>query len=162
MRIFTDASTSGKISGVAFVITDNQHNVLVKKAKPLIETDNNLAELAAILFSLEEIGDVKEQIIILSDSQYALNCIRNNICRKFERPVMDLIQHHLSTKHWQAMWIKGHKNDGTMLSAFNREADHMANNVRKAYILKRRREKHRKARLVHGKPVQLQEEQRND
>ena len=46
--------------------------------------------------------------------------------------MMDLIQYHLSNRKWACFWIKGHNNDGTMLSAFNREADHMANNARKA------------------------------
>lgn len=144
MRIFTDASTSGKISGIAFVVTDSKHNVLVKKSKPLIESDNNVAELAAILFALEEVSESKEHVTIITDSQYAIGCIKNNRCRKFERPMMDLIQYHLTNKHWTCFWIKGHKDDGTMLSAFNREADHMANNARKAYIITKRKEKHRR------------------
>ena len=44
MRIFTDASTSGQVSGIAFIVTDKHHNVLIKKSKPLIESDNNFAE----------------------------------------------------------------------------------------------------------------------
>lgn len=144
MRIFTDASTSGKISGIAFVVTDNKYNVLVKKSKPLIESDNNVAELAAILFALEEVSESKEHITIITDSQYAIRCIRGNYCRKFERPMMDLIQYHLSNKKWACFWIKGHNNDGTMLSAFNREADHMANDARKAFVITKRKEKHRR------------------
>jgi len=144
MRIFTDASTSGKISGIAFVITDKQHNVLVKKSKPLIESDNNAAELMAILFALEEASNYDGHITILSDSQYALNCIKTNHCRKFERSTMDLIQYHLSNRRWACLWIKGHKDDGTMLSFFNRQADHMASNIRKAYVIAKRREKHMK------------------
>ena len=144
MRIFTDASTSGKISGIAFVVTDSKHNVLIKKSKPLIESDNNVAELAAILFALEEVSESREHVTIITDSQYAIKCIRGNRCRKFERPMMDLIQYHLSNKKWACFWIKGHNNDGTMLSAFNREADHMANNARKAFVITKRKEKRRR------------------
>jgi len=142
MRIFTDASTSGKISGIAFVITDNYHNIIAKRAKPLIESDNNAAELTAILFALEEASNYDGHITILSDSQYALNCIKANHCRKFERPIMDLIQYYLANRRWAGLWIKGHKDNGTMLSFFNRQADHMASNIRKAYVVARRREKH--------------------
>lgn len=159
MRIFTDASTSGKISGIAFVITDNHHNIITKRAKPLIESDNNYAELAAILFALEEISDSHEHITILSDSQYALNCIKRNHCRKFERPTMDLIQYHLSKRRWACLWIKGHKNDGTMLSAFNRMADNMAGNTRKAYVIAKRREKHikhNKLRRINNRYIDTQ------
>lgn len=144
MRIFTDASTSGQVSGIAFIVTDKHHNVLIKKSKPLIESDNNFAELAAILFALEEVSESKEHVTIITDSQYAIGCIKHNRCRKFERPMMDLIQYHLANKRWACFWIKGHKDDGTMLTAFNREADHMANNARKAYIITKRKEKHRK------------------
>ena len=144
MRIFTDASTSGKMSGIAFVITDKHHNVLIKRAKPLIEADNNAAELMAILFALEEVSTSNEHVTILSDSQYALACIKTNHCRKFEKPTLDLIRYHLSNKKWACLWIKGHRDDGTMLSYFNREADHMANNARKAYVITKRREKHRR------------------
>ena len=148
MRIFTDASTSGRVSGIAFVITDNQHNIILKKEKPLLEVDNNFAELAAILFALEELPETHEQIIILSDSQYALSCIQQNHSRKFEKPTLDLIKYHLTGKQWTSMWIKGHKNDGTMLSTFNREADHMASHARKTYVLMRRKEKYRKQQLL--------------
>lgn len=160
MRIFTDASTSGRISGIAFVITDKQHNVLARRSKPLIESDNNYAELAAILFALEEVSDSKEHVTILSDSQYALNCIKRNHCRKFERPMMDLIQYHLSGRRWACLWIKGHRNDGTMLSAFNRMADNMAGNVRKAYIIAKRKEKHLKSHKLRKINNRYTDEQR--
>jgi len=142
MRIFTDASTSGKVSGIAFVVTDKHHNVLIKKSKPLIESDNNAAELAAILFALEEVSDSNEHITILSDSQYALGCIKRNHCRKFEKPIMDLIQYHLANRKWACLWIKGHHNDGTMLANFNQQADHLASNARKSFIITKRKEKH--------------------
>lgn len=158
MRIFTDASTSGKMSGIAFVITDKHHNVLIKKSKPLIESDNNAAELMAILYALEEVSNSNEHVTILSDSQYALACIKNNHCRKFERPTLDLIRFHLANKKWACLWIKGHRDDGTMLSYFNREADHMANNVRKAYVIAKRKEKH----LKHQRLKRINNRYQND
>lgn len=133
MRIFTDASGSG-VAGISFVLTDNKNNILLKKAKPVLNVDNNTAELMAILYALEEIQPTREPITVITDSTYVINCIRNNSCRDNERATLDLINYHLESKNCSTLWIKGHSDDGTMFSAFNRLVDNLSRNVRKDYI----------------------------
>ncbi|MBO7713068.1 MAG: reverse transcriptase-like protein [Methanobrevibacter sp.] len=144
MRVFTDASGSG-IAGISFVLTDNNNNIILKKAKPVLNVDNNTAELMAILYALEEIQPTREPITVITDSTYAINCIRNNSCRSNERATLDLINYHLETKNCSTLWIKGHSDDGTMFSAFNRLADNLSRKARKDYIDVR---KSMKVRLV--------------
>lgn len=143
MRIFTDASGSG-VAGISFVVADNQHNVLMTKSKPILSVDNNTAELEAILFALEEAPKTREQITIISDSTYAINCIRTNNCRDFERETLDLINYHLALRsNYSTLWIKGHKDDGTRFSALNRLADNLAKKSRKSYLATRKSMKRR-------------------
>jgi len=59
MRIYTDASTRGRISGIAFVATDAKDRELYKKGVVIEQRDNNTAELCAVLFALEDIKYLK-------------------------------------------------------------------------------------------------------
>lgn len=157
MRIFTDASTSGRVSGVAYVATDCRHNVLSTNSKAFIESDNNTAELMAVLFALEELSPITEHTTIITDSQYVIGVLKTDVCRKFEEPVWSRIKQILYTAPHSVLWIKGHKNDGTSLSAFNRQADRSAKNARKAFIIRRRREKVMKNKLLHREKGETRE-----
>jgi ribonuclease HI len=139
MRIFTDASGSGGVVGISYVITDIHHNILGMKAKTIFGVDNNTAELEAIRFALQNMPKRNEFITIVSDSIYALNCVEGNHCRDFEQDTLDEIQEMLTDKKWKPFWIKGHTHDGTALSEFNSLADSMAKRVREDYLDKRRK-----------------------
>lgn len=147
MRIFTDASVSGRVGGIACVITDSNDDIVLSRKKPILCNDSNFAELQAILFALEVMPDTREKITIVSDSQYALCCISYNRCRDFEEKTLSMINYHLSTKNWGVLWTKGHKNDGTSITLFNRLADNMARRARKDYI---KQKKARKIKKITG------------
>ena len=142
MRIFTDASGSGGVVGISYVITDIHHNILGMKAKTIFGVDNNTAELEAILFALQNMPERKEFITIVSDSIYALNCVEGNHCRDFERETLEKIQEKLAGKKWKPFWIKGHTHDGTVLSEFNSLADSMTRKEREKY------RKHKKEKRI--------------
>ena len=144
MKIFTDASVSGKVCGIACVITDSNDDIILSRKKPILCNDSNFAELQAILFALEVMPDTRERITIVSDSQYALCCIVYNRCRDFEAKTLSMINYHLSTKKWNAVWTKGHKNDGTSITLFNRLADNMARRARKDYMILKKARKIKK------------------
>ena len=147
MRIFTDASTENKYSGIAFVAIDAEHNIVLENSTVLTGIDNNTAELQAILFALRSIPNSDERVVILSDSLYATNCVKNNQCRYFEKDILEEIQKNLRNKHGRVMWIKGHTSDGTYISIFNKEADSLANKARRDYVESRKKGKKQLSKL---------------
>lgn len=133
MRIYTDASTRKNISGIAFVITNAKDEVLCRKGAVVEESDNNSAELRAILFALAYTKNTKEHTTIFTDSTYAINAIRNGYYRPNEKKIVEEIHKNMKERKCHLMWIKGHCQDGTVLSYYNKQADKCAKEVRKAY-----------------------------
>lgn len=133
MRIYTDASTRKNISGIAFVVTNAKDEVLCRKGVIVEESDNNSAELRAILFALAYTKSTKEHTTIFTDSTYAINAIRNGYYRPNEKKIVEEIHKNMKERKCHLMWIKGHCQDGTILSYYNKQADKCAKEVRKAY-----------------------------
>lgn len=141
MRIYTDASSRGNISGIAYVVTDARDRKVHDEGKIFPKGDNNTAELEAIrlalCFSQDKSGllklgiDPNERFIILTDSSYAINAIRLGICRETEKELVAEIQDRLSSQGAHLMWIKGHCQDGTILSYYNKCADKLSKKMRK-------------------------------
>lgn len=135
MRVYTDASTR-KISGLGYIATTSTNRELFKNGIVIDQLDNNTAELQAILFAIDDTQDLlqpNEKVTILTDSTYAINAIRNNIYRKDEEPLVRKIQNMMEYSEYKLFWIKGHCQDGTILSYFNKRADKMSKVVRKQY-----------------------------
>lgn len=134
MRIYTDASTRGGLSGIAFVVTDARDRELYKKGRVISQRDNNTAELSAVLFALEDIQylDVKH-VTILTDSWYVINAVRNGVRRENEKDLVKEIRRHMSEINSSLMWIKGHYRNGSVVSYFNKRADKMSKVVRRQY-----------------------------
>ena len=100
------------------------------------QPDNNTAELLAILYAIDDTQDLlqkNEKVTIMTDSTYAVNAIRNNIYRKEEEPIVKKIQSMMEYSEYNLFWIKGHCQDGTILSYFNKLADKTSKYVRKQY-----------------------------
>ena len=133
MKIYTDASTRKNNSGIAFVVTDARNREIFRDAAVVEESDNNTAELRAILFALVSVKDTKEHITLLTDSSYAIHAIRNGSYRPNEKIILDNISERLETLNCHVMWIKGHCQDGTVLSYYNKQADKSAKEIRKRY-----------------------------
>lgn len=136
MRIYTDASTRSNISGIAFVATTNKNEKLYKKGMVIEEADNNTAELSAILFGIRDIKKYlrkNEHLTILTDSSYTIQAINGGHTRIHEEKIIKAIQNEMNEIKAQLMWVKGHCQDGTILSYFNKQADKMSKTVRKEY-----------------------------
>lgn len=156
MRIYTDASSRGKLSGIAFIVTDAKDREIYKKGITIDEPDNNTAELCAILYALEDIQYLNvRHTTIFTDSWYAISAIRNGCARPKDNQYIKLIRHHMSKINSSLMWIKGHYRDGTALSYFNKRADKLSKVVRRKYEkeLKQQKKKlRREIQIPYSKP----------
>lgn len=136
MRIYTDASTRGNFSGLGYIAT-NSKNIEIHKAGIVIDQkDNNTAELQAILYAIDDTENLiqpNEKVTILTDSTYAIHAIREGTLRKEEEPLIHKIRDMMTARNYNLFWIKGHCQDGTILSFYNKRADKMSKVVRKQY-----------------------------
>lgn len=136
MRIYTDASTRSKISGLGYIATTSKHIEIQKDGIVIDQVDNNTAELQAIIYAIEETQSLlqeNEKVIIFTDSTYAIGAIRNNIYREGEEPLVKKIQNLIEYSDYKLFHVKGHCQDGTVLSHFNKKADKISKFVRKEY-----------------------------
>ena len=135
MRVYTDASTR-KISGLGYIATNSKNKEIYRNGIMIDQPDNNTAELLAILYAIDDTQDLlqkNEKVTIMTDSTYAVNAIRNSIYRKEEEPIVKKIQSMMEYSEYNLFWIKGHCQDGTILSYFNKLADKTSKYVRKQY-----------------------------
>lgn len=140
MRIYTDASSRGRISGLGMIITDSRDRELYKKGIVIEEPDNNTAELCAILYALREVQylDIKH-VTIFTDSWYAISAVRNNVKRKKDKYLVKEIRGYMNKINSSLMWVKGHYRSGTVLSYYNKRADKLSKVVRRKYEKQQRR-----------------------
>lgn len=142
MRIYTDASTRGRLSGIAFVVTDARDREIYKKGMVINQRDNNTAELCAVLFALEDVRFLEvKHVTIFTDSWYVINALRNGVRRETEKGIVDTIRQYMKEINSSLMWIKGHYRDGTVLSFYNKRADKMSKVVRRQYERQLQKEK---------------------
>ncbi len=136
MRVYTDASSRGNKSGIAYIATDRNHEVIQRSGVVIDGGDNNTAELQAILYAIDDTQPLlqkNESVIIFTDSTYAINAIRNNGYREQEEALVKKIQNMMSYAHYKVFWIKGHCQDGTVLSYYNKKVDKLAKGARVEY-----------------------------
>lgn len=140
MRIYTDASSRGTISGLGMIITDSRDRELYKKGIVIEEPDNNTAELCAILYALREVQylDIKH-VTIFTDSWYAISAVRNNVKRKKDKYLVKEIRGYMNKINSSLMWVKGLYRSGTVLSYYNKRADKLSKVVRRKYEKQQRR-----------------------
>lgn len=147
MRVYTDASTRGKISGLGYIATDRHHNRLQQGSISINQSDNNTAELLAIIYAIDDTQNLlqkNEKLLLFTDSTYAIGAIRDNIFRPEEEPIVRKIQNLMEYSDYKLFWIKGHCQDGTVLSYYNNRVDKLAKTARTDYekdLIKQR--KHR-------------------
>lgn len=147
MRIYTDASTKGKLSGIAYVATTSKNIELYKAGVTIDQPDNNTAELLAIFYAIDDTQSIlkeNEHTTILTDSKYAINAIRTGKCRENEKPLVHKIQDMITYGKYALMYVKGHCQDGTVLSYFNKRADKMSKVVRRLEEKRLEKEKKKK------------------
>lgn len=147
MRVYTDASTRGKMSGLGYIATDRHHNRLQQGSITINQSDNNTAELLAIIYAIDDTQNLlqkNEKLLLFTDSTYAIGAIRDNIFRPEEEPIVRKIQNLMEYSDYKLFWIKGHCQDGTVLSYYNKRVDKLAKTARTDYekdLIKQR--KHR-------------------
>ena len=158
MRVYTDASTR-KVSGLGYIATDRQHNPIQTGGTVIEQSDNNTAELQAIIYAIDETQPLiqkNEKITIFTDSTYAIGAIKNNIYRQEEEPLVKKIQNLMEYADYKIFWIKGHCQDGTVLSYYNKKVDKISKRVRVEYekeIIKKKRVKNL---LKQGKGIEYE------
>lgn len=133
MRVYTDASSRGIRSGIAYIATDKHHNVIQKSGVVIDQGDNNTAELQAIIYAIDDTQPLlqkNEAVMIFTDSTYAISAIRNNTYRDHEEALVKKIQNLMEYAQYKLFWIKGHCQDGTILSYYNKKVDKLAKGVR--------------------------------
>ena len=92
MRVYTDASTRGGISGLGYVATTARDKELYSHGIIIDQSDNNTAELLAIIYAIDDTQDLlqkNEKVTILTDSTYAIQAIRFNNYRKNEEAIIN-------------------------------------------------------------------------
>lgn len=132
MRIYTDGSTK-TISGIAFIVTNEKHKVLYRDMKATETNDNNIAELQAIDFALQSTQEMaSKSLTIFTDSAYAIKRIyQAKHLRPEEIDLVMRIRQQLAIRNGKMFWIKGHCQDGTVLSHFNHQVDALSKVARK-------------------------------
>lgn len=78
IHIYTDGASKGNPghAGIGIVMIYNHHRK--EFYKYLGMTTNNIAELTAIKYALDQINNKTIPTIVYSDSQYAIGCLQNS------------------------------------------------------------------------------------
>jgi len=158
MRIYTDASTRGGISGLGYVATNKRHGEIQKNGIVIDQIDNNTAELLAIIYAIDDTQELlqeNERVFIFTDSTYAIGAIRENRYRPGEEALVKKIQNFMEYSSYTLFHIKGHCQDGTVLSHFNKRADKISKKVRVDYEKELIKEKRNKKLLKQAKGREL-------
>lgn len=151
MRVYTDASTRGGISGLGYVATTARDKELYSHGIIIDQSDNNTAELLAIIYAIDDTQDLlqkNEKVTILTDSTYAIQAIRFNNYRKNEEAIVKKIQNLMEAYDYTLFHVKGHCQDGTVLSHFNKKADRISKNMRKEYENEKIRAKKERVQMI--------------
>ena len=151
MRVYTDASTRGGISGLGYVATTAQDKDLYNQGIIIDQSDNPTAELLAIISAINDtlyLFHKNEKVTILTDSTYAIQAIRFNNYRKNEEAIVKKIQNLMEAYDYTLFHVKGHCQDGTVLSHFNKKADRISKNMRKEYENEKIRAKKERVQMI--------------
>lgn len=128
--IYTDGAYSMlKNEGAfAYVILDSNGIVIKKRAYKCINETNNRMELKAIIAALYNLPnkDEKVNVLVVSDSQYALCTLCGTWRRKLNQDLFDVYERIMKEREieieWK--WVKGHNGD-----FYNEMCDEMCNQV---------------------------------
>ncbi len=106
---------------IGVVLVWNKHTKEI--GEKIGEGTNNIAELTAVKRGLELVKDRTKPITVITDSQYALNCLTGkwNPSKNVEliSEIKDLISEFSTVKY---KWVRGHSGD-----KYQEKADSLAN-----------------------------------
>ena len=126
--IYTDGGYSQvhNVGAFAYVMLDENNNILRKGAWKIKNETNNRAELKAIITGVYHLPDDATDVVICSDSQYALYTLSGKWGRKSNTdlfPVFDKIIKDRNLKI-DYEWVRGHNGN-----LYNEMCDDMCNNA---------------------------------
>lgn len=86
--IYTDGATSGNgykgaQGGWAWILLDEQENIILKGIGHLDDATNNICELAAVIDACRH-ADLDKEYTIYSDSAYIINCYKQKWYKKWQ------------------------------------------------------------------------------
>lgn len=127
--IYTDGAYSQQRNDGAFayVILDGFGWLVVKKNAWKIENEtNNRAELKAIIAALYHLPQNAKDVVVRSDSQYALNTLSGKWGRSANEDLFEAFDRVMAERnlnvHYE--WVRGHSGD-----EYNEMCDKMCNEV---------------------------------
>lgn len=150
MKIYTDGATSnngyaGARGGWAYVLIDENEQVVAHGMGYYLNATNNICELLAIINACKAVGDKPGPHTVYSDSSYCINCykqqwykkwIKNGWINSSNRPVAnrDLWEElipYFENSNFDFQKVKGHASD-----EWNNYVDKMAVQAKDLGILK--------------------------
>jgi ribonuclease HI len=133
INIYTDGSCIGQKGGWAYIIINDEENIISNSGRVPNNATNNRMELTACLKAIEKIIELKlngKKITIFTDSQYVITVLS---CKKQFTTNEDLITKIRDILHLvdlQFKWVKAHSDN-----FFNESVDIMARNKAKGITI---------------------------
>jgi len=133
INIYTDGSCIGQKGGWAYIIINDEENIISNSGRVPKNATNNRMELTACLKAIEKIIELKlngKKITIFTDSQYVITVLS---CKKQFTTNEDLITKIRDILHLvdlEFKWVKAHSDN-----FFNESVDIMARNKAKGIMI---------------------------
>ena len=123
--IYTDGafSPTKNVGGIAFIVLNNNEQIIASFSKKFTNTTNQRMEQLAIAIALESIKN-SSNIIVYSDSLYIVNTYEKNWKRKSNLDLWDRLDKAKSKHDVSFQHIKGHNGD-----KFNEYCNYLAQKV---------------------------------
>lgn len=130
MKIYTDGATSkngyeGSKGGWAWVIVDDNNQIVIQGAGSAKEITNNQCELMALIESCEAAAKLNGYFDVYSDSAYCINCYQQKWYKKWQtngwvnskkdpvanKELWKLLIPYFENSNFNFIKVKGHADD---------------------------------------------------
>lgn len=126
--IHTDGAYSRirNIGAFAYIICDGDDNEIKRNVWKICNETNNRAEVKAIIVALYHLPENARNVIVISDSQYALCTCSGQWARKANKDLFEIHDRIVKERQLNVSyeWVKGHSGD-----YYNETCDMMCNEV---------------------------------